>query len=392
MKIARYIQKIINIVIRWVRISQYARPTLFFLFFLVICAALAVMFEMNTNGQFNNIIDGFWWVIITFSTTGYGDKVPVTIGGRIIAILTILIGITGMSLLSGGLASWLVERNTRARRGLVDYSYLKNHIIVCGWKPDMADILLGMIASADDLSGENIVIISNVPSERIDALHDRDELRAVRFVHGDYFSETPLLRAGVKKAKKVMILADSLESHGVTEVDSKTVLAVLTIKSISREVYVTAELLDKKYESYLKQAACDEILFSQEMSRHLLASASHTNGLSHIFYALLSHNEHQVRLTTVEIPAMFIERTYTDFKEHVEKQERCQLIGVLENAGSPARMKIDALRSAQKTSDVSRLINNLQRVKGLEVNRPVFTPPSDYKINANSLGILVEHI
>ncbi len=66
------------------------------------------------------------------------------------------------------------------------------------------------------------------------------------------------------------------------------------------------------------------------------------------------------------------------------------LIGILENTGSPNAMKMEALREAQKTSDVSALVTNLQNVKGLVVNRPVFMPGDDYKLQAHSRAIILE--
>lgn len=42
---------------------------------------------------FRNIGDGLWWSIVTFTTIGYGDLVPITVLGRILAGL---IGITGI--------------------------------------------------------------------------------------------------------------------------------------------------------------------------------------------------------------------------------------------------------------------------------------------------------
>ena len=55
-------------------------------------------------------------------------------------------------------------------------------------------------------------------------------------------------------------------------------------------------------------------------------------------------------------------------------------------------MKIEALRNAQKTSDVSKLVANLQGVKGLEVNKPVFLPPDDYGLNKHALAIVLERL
>ena len=371
--------------------SRYVRPIILFLLFFVVAGVAAVLIESRGNEEFTSILDGIWWSIITFSTTGYGDMVPVTLAGRILAILTIFLGIGAMSLLSGALASFLVERNTRARSGLMEFKGLRDHLIICGWREDMKEILQDILRASVDLDADHLVIVSNVESEKVEALQNEDELHGLKFVRGDYYSETGLQRANVRQARKVVILADALESSAVSEVDSKTVMAVLTAKNLARGVYVTAEILDRKYESYLKHVQCDEILFSRDFARQMLASSSATNGLSHVVQELLGQGESGSRLQTYDIPPTFVDRPYSEFRKSLtDNGNNRLLLGVLVNTGSPNAMKMEALRAAQKTSDVSQLITNMQKVKGLEVNQPVLLPDDDYQIQRHSLAIVLE--
>lgn len=378
-------------IVRWFRHSPYAQPTIYFVLIFFATGLFVWLFEAGTNDQFSSLFDGLWWSIVTFSTTGYGDKTPVTFAGRMVAVITILVGIGATSLLSGALASWLVDRNTKARRGLMDYKRLRDHLVICGWKQDMKETLLDILRVAPDLTGDQLLVISNVESERIEELKEISELAGLKFVRGDYFSEAALRRANIDSARKVLILADTLESQAASEVDSKTVMTVLTLKSIARDVYVTAEVLDKKYESYLKQAMCDEILFSRDVGRQMIANTSATNGMSHIIYDLLSQSGGTARLSTEPVPQDAVNRTYAELKTHFDVPNRI-LLGVLENTGSPTRMKVEALRDAQKTSDVSKLVTNLQKVKGLEVNKPVFLPADDHPIQRYTLAIVLERL
>ena len=49
--------------------------------------------------------DAIWWVFVTITTVGYGDKFPVTNSGRIIGTLVIIIGVVLFSVLTGFIAS-----------------------------------------------------------------------------------------------------------------------------------------------------------------------------------------------------------------------------------------------------------------------------------------------
>ena len=369
--------------------SALFRIVIFFFSVFLVTGGLVYLLENEANDQFADVMDGLWWAIITFSTTGYGDKVPMSGAGRLVAVLSIFLGIAATSALSGTLASIFVERNTRARRGLMDFPKLSDHLIICGWKAHMRDILTDILGGSD-LTDEKIVLLSNIESDRVEELKEIAELKGVKFVRGDYFSEATLNRANVRKARKVLILADTFESSIASETDSKTVMTVLTIKAISKDVYTTAELLDRKYESYLKHADCDEIIFTRDLSRKILSRSSIINGMSHIIQDLISADEGGASLSTVDIPREYIGKNFGLYREGFRAFEDTILLGVLENTGSPNRMKIEALRSAQKTSDVSTLVTNLQKVKGLEVNRPVFVPSDEYVIRPHSMAIILE--
>jgi voltage-gated potassium channel len=187
------------------------------------------------------------------------------------------------------------------------------------------------------------------------------------------------------------VLADSYESHSATEVDSKTVMTVLSVKTLAKDCYVCAELMDRKYEGNLRNALCDEILFIRDFGQKMLTNTTVVNGMSHILYMMMNRQEGGARISTVEIQNKFVGHPFGEFKVVLAEQQNL-LLGILENTGSPRGMKLEALREAQKTSDVSLLVNNLQKAKGLEVNKPVFLPSDDYIIQPHSKAIVLEKI
>lgn len=55
-----------------------------------------LMFYAESEAQpeaFHNILDTFWWSLVTFTTVGYGDVYPITAIGKILSGIIVLIGI-----------------------------------------------------------------------------------------------------------------------------------------------------------------------------------------------------------------------------------------------------------------------------------------------------------
>lgn len=57
--------------------------------------------------------DSAWWACETLTTVGYGDAVPVTPGGRVIAALLMVCGLALLGAVTGSFSSWLVQVFTR---------------------------------------------------------------------------------------------------------------------------------------------------------------------------------------------------------------------------------------------------------------------------------------
>lgn len=53
--------------------------------------------------------DAIWWAWVTITTVGYGDYAPVTTGGRIVAMVLMVVGVGLFSSMSGLIASWLLQ-------------------------------------------------------------------------------------------------------------------------------------------------------------------------------------------------------------------------------------------------------------------------------------------
>ena len=78
--------------------SLFSPAILFFLILgnilLFIGTLIFYYFEAGTNPNINSFFDALWWGLSTITTVGYGDVVPTTFGGKALAMILMVVGVS----------------------------------------------------------------------------------------------------------------------------------------------------------------------------------------------------------------------------------------------------------------------------------------------------------
>lgn len=87
-------------------------------------AWLVLLFEDNAKGSnIHDYPDALWWAIVTVTTVGYGDRYPVSAGGRFVAVVLMLVGIGLIGVLTATVASLFIKEHTDANKEEVKKSH-----------------------------------------------------------------------------------------------------------------------------------------------------------------------------------------------------------------------------------------------------------------------------
>ena len=85
---------------------------------MIMLAASLCMYGFEHEVQpevFENAFSGIWWAMSTVLTVGYGDIYPITIGGKLVAILIALLGVCVVAIPTGVISAGFVEYYARLR-------------------------------------------------------------------------------------------------------------------------------------------------------------------------------------------------------------------------------------------------------------------------------------
>ena len=306
MRLKSQIQRLWN----FIRRENFHRLLLFIGIFLVISSVAITWLEPDMS-----IINAIWWSVVTMTTVGYGDISPVTLGGRIIAVILMFFGIGLLGTLSATLASILVDKKIKEDRGMKSFNF-ENHIILCEWNYRTQAILNELRADPQTVNAP-VVLIADIPGKPID---DKD----LFFIQGSVNDES-LNRANLAKAKTVVIVGDNRME--ATARDGKVVLTTLTVESINPDVYTIVELANEANVPHCKRAKADEIIVSNEISSGLLARATLNHGITRIVSELLS-SHHGNELYKLPLPASMIGRQFIEVFTEVKQTDQCIVVAV----------------------------------------------------------------
>src|SRR5210317_1168118 len=210
---------------------------------------LAALVAFGTIGYYffehMPLFDAFYMTIITISTVGFSEIVPLTKVGRSITVVIIILGISVGTYTVGIIVQWLVSGEIQkifGRRKLQkQIADLKNHFIICGFGR------IGHIICQElDEDGINFVVIE----QDHDAIEDIISLKYL-FIEDDATSEDALLAAGIMDARGLVTAVNS---------DANNVFITLTAKGLRPDIFVLARASEERNEEKLLKAGATRVV------------------------------------------------------------------------------------------------------------------------------------
>jgi len=197
--------------------------------------------------------DAVYYVIVTFSTVGYGDITPTSATAKWFSLSIIVFGSAAFTVAIGSLIVPAIESRMAAAFGnmtAAELTLLEDHVLVLGYG-DITESLL------EELDGKvDVVVVTPDPDVASD-LRDED----VNVLTDDPTDEEALRDARIGAARGVVV---------ATRDDARDVLAILAVKKANPEVRVVAAANHEKHVDKLEQVGADEVISPMVIGGRLL--------------------------------------------------------------------------------------------------------------------------
>ncbi len=179
--------------------------------------------------KFGTVPDAMWWAIVTLTTTGYGDVVPITPLGRVVGGLTVLIGILMLALPVGIVATAFANEIHR-RDFVVTWGMVARVPIFAGLTAgEIAEIT--RLLSAQSVEPGGIIVHKGGPARAMyfvaaGEVEIEMPTEKVRLGVGHFFGEIAVLRRARRSAtvtattRTKLLVLDSTDLHALMERDT----------------------------------------------------------------------------------------------------------------------------------------------------------------------------
>jgi voltage-gated potassium channel len=225
--------------------------------------------------------------IVTASLTGL-DTVPPNNASRVISIVLVLGGLTIIAYagaviveaIAGGVFTGVLAERRRERT----IESLTDHYIICGY---------GRVGQrvADEFraAGERYVVL-DVSDVAVAAAKEHGDV----FVHGDATDDDDLVRAGLERARGIVVASDS---------DADNLYVTLSARSARPDIQIVARASDEDAEKKLKLAGADRVVLPYSAAGRTMANLVLKPQVTAFLDTVTTAAGPDLHLAEIEVPA-----------------------------------------------------------------------------------------
>jgi voltage-gated potassium channel len=233
-------------IIQYLYFPPYLRVLLLMV---LVILGFGIIIRILEPQTFTSIFDGLYWAIVTAATVGYGDFVPTTVVGKVMAIVLITFGTGFVMYFFTQIATYTVQKQNNLMEGKMSFTG-EGHTIIIGWNERTKKIILELL---NQDKNQTIVLVDS--SLDMNPYSEKN----IHFIKGEPYDDSTLRLADVGKAKKVIITADHNLLNEL-QADMISILILLAINGLNSNIYITVEILTPEQIINAKRAGADKII------------------------------------------------------------------------------------------------------------------------------------
>ncbi len=222
-----------------------------------ILLTLLIHFEQDSSqSAITNYTQAIWYTVVTLTTVGYGDIYPVTIFGRIISYIFVLLSVGIYGLLIGQFANLITTFKQNKMLGY-NGTVFENHVVMIGWSEFghmVTDQLIG--------ASKDVAIVTNNKDD-IEVIHEKFDKKKVFTLYSDFENSEMLKKANIERSSVVFVNLND---------DTEKLVFILNMKKVFANLDFVVTLQNANLKNTFINAGVTNAISPDEISSKILAS------------------------------------------------------------------------------------------------------------------------
>lgn len=283
---------------------------------LLICVTGVVGFVLLEGYK---VADALYMTIITISTVGYEEVVPLSENGRYFTIFLIVMSFGTFAYAISAISSYIVDgefkRHLVEIRKTKKINKLENHVIVCGYGRNGKQVIQEL-----EESNQEYILIEREDEAIQEAIGDSCK----NYIEGEATDDETLLTAGIKRAKALITTLPD---------DADNVFVVLTAREMRSDLIIISRASKDGSYKKLKRAGADNIVMPDKVGGSHMASLVLKPDVVEFFNQITGQDENISieEISYESLPAEFKNKSIEDL--HIRKRSGANIVGLKNKDG-----------------------------------------------------------
>lgn len=291
------------------------------LVFLGLLFLILIVERRSPQASLNSFFEVVYYGFVTIAAVGYGDFVPVTTLGRILALILVVGSIALLGIFTGQITNEIRRFMENKKLGLYG-TKMTNHFVMIGWDQFGMNVVKNVLPS-----GKDIAIITNNPDD-IDLIYSIFDNNNVFVLFSDFNKIENFKLANIENSVSVFINFQN---------DSETLVQLINIKKHFKNLSYIVSLNNNELRDTFHAAGVTFSVSNNEVASKLVASYIFEPDVAHFTEDIMDNISEEEDFDLEEFKVIeqnpFVGKDYFDVFIELKKDYNCVILGLSRKIG-----------------------------------------------------------
>lgn len=298
---------------------KFFRTKIYTAIFLLVVILIVGIFGYKFISNYS-WLDAIYMTVITMTTVGFGEVIPLDYNAKIFTIFLILSSVVIMGYALSIITEYILSKNNydelKYKKMQKEISSFKNHVVICGYGRNGKQAAQKLLAHK-----KSFVVI-----EKNKDIEERLQQDNVPYVIGNANEDEVLMQAGIDRASNFISALPN---------DADNLFVVLSTRQINKNINIISRASNESSYDKLKFAGANNVILPDKIGGDHMASLVVVPGLMEFLDNLSIVGKSNINIEEVAVEKLIHKEAGKTIKDlDLRKKTGCTIIGYKDENGN----------------------------------------------------------